>query len=298
MGPKAGYMPPPGLYIRDDIYHHPGHAKASVLGGFISAKANVKISLDLFNLTYVSKLKLLGADVACGALIPFGRINVHAHLNATVPSLHIRRNALGLPVPTITLNKITRKKHQVAHGIADCLLIPLMLGWHAESYDLHFIVYQGLFVPTGDYSKNKIANMGQNHFATETDAGFTWLNEKWGTEVSVMTGITSNFTNHKNHYRSGTGWHTDFFAGQYLTPKMQVGLSGYWFYQLTPDSRKGSSVLGGFRSQVLGLGPSISYQFDAWGLPVLVNARYFKETHAKNYLKGETFYLTVSLPIP
>ncbi len=298
MGPKAGYMPPPGLYVRNDIYHHPGHAKGAALGGAISAKTNVKISLDLLSLTYISKLKLLDANVGCGVLVPFGRINVHANLTATVPTLSVRQNALGLDVPTLALNTVTRKKHQVAHGIADSMVIPLMLGWHAEKYNLHVIAYQGVFVPTGGYSKNKIANMGQNHFALETDVGFTWLNTKIGTEVSAMTGITTNFTNHKNHYRSGAGWHTDFFLGQYLTPKMQIGLSGYWFYQLTPDSGSGSKALGGFRGHVLGLGPSISYEFDIKGLPVIVNARYFKETHARNYLKGETFYLTVSVPIP
>src|SRR5437870_342339 len=75
MGPKAGYMPPPGLYLRNDYYHHPGHVKAAVLGGRVSGKSNVKISLDLLNVTYVSHKKLLGADVACGVLIPFGKID-------------------------------------------------------------------------------------------------------------------------------------------------------------------------------------------------------------------------------
>ena len=297
-GPKAGYMPPPGLYVRNDCYHHNGHANSSVLGGFVSGKVKAKISLDILDLTYVTPLKLLGANVAFGALAPAGRIAINAQLDAVVPSLSVNTGPLGLPSPTITLNNTTVKKYQVAHGLADCLILPLMLGWHAPDYDLHILAFQGLFVPTGKYSKNKIANMGQNHYATETDVGFTWLNEAIGTEVSAMTGITSNFTNHKTHYRSGTGWHTDFFAGQYVSKKMQIGLSGYWFYQLTPDSGRGSKILGGNRGYVLGLGPSISYEFDICKLPIIVNARYFKETHSKNYLKGETFYLTITVPIP
>lgn len=292
MGPKAGYMPPPGLYIRNDIYHHPGHVKANVLGGRVSAKSNAKISLDVLNLTYVSSATLLGANWGWCAVIPAGRANVHADVSISVPRVCFN------PLPTLSTDTITKSKHQVAHGLADVMVVPFMLGWHAPSYDLHFVAFQGLFLPTGGYKKGDIANMGQNHFASETDVGFTWLNPKSGTEVSAITGLTINFTNHKIHYRSGTGWHTDFFAGQYLTPKLQVGISGYWFYQLNPDSGTGSKALGGFRGQVLGLGPSISYEFSVCGHPVIANARYFKETHARNYLKGETFYLTVSIPIP
>ncbi len=292
MGPKAGYMPPPGVYIRNDIYHHPGHARASVLGGRITGKANVKISFDLFNMMYISPYTLLGANVGCSALLPVGRINVHAEASAQVPRLQLT------PAPAITLQTVTRKKHQVAHGVADMLLIPLMLGWHIDAYDLHVLFYQGLFVPTGSYTKGHIANMGQNHFATETDAGFTWFNQKTGTEVSAITGITVNFTNHKIHYRSGTGWHTDFFVGQYLTSKLQLGLSGYWFYQLTPDKGPATTVLGGFRGQVLGLGPSLSYEFMVGKCPVVANVRYFKEMHSKNYLKGESVYFTLTVALP
>lgn len=292
MGPKAGYLPPPGFYVRNDVYHHPGHISKNVLGGVVTAKANAKISLDILNLAYVSDLTLLGANVACGAIIPAGRINVHADLSATVPRLTVANN-----MATVVLNTVTKKKHQVAHGISDTLVLPLMLGWHAKEYNLHLLAFQGVFLPTGGYTKGYIANMGQNHFATETDVGFTWLNPDWGTEVSALTGITINFTNHKIHYRSGTGWHTDFFVGQYLTLNLQVGLSGYWFHQLTPDSGKGSKVLGGFRGQALGLGPSISYEWKIGSIPLVATLRYFTETHTKNYLKGETFYFTLTLPV-
>ncbi|MBS0634539.1 MAG: transporter [Verrucomicrobia bacterium] len=296
--PKSGYMPPPGLYARNDIYHHNGHVKGSVIGGLATVKANVKISFDVLGLTYISHLKLLEANIGCGVIVPVGRINVHGTLSATIPTVGTQTNALGIPVPQLQLQSITKKKHQVAHGIADTLVIPFMLGWHAPAYDLHIIAFQGVFIPTGKFDKNKIANMGQNHYALETDAGFTWLSTKWGTEVSAITGITTNFTNHKIHYKSGAGWHTDFYIGQYVTSNLEIGLSGYWFYQLTPDSGKGAKLLNGFRSRVLGLGPSISYEFTVAKVPVTVNARYFKETHSKNYLKGDTFYLTVTVPIP
>lgn len=291
MGPKAGYMPPPGFYIRNDVYHHPGHVGANVLGGAVTAKVNAKISFDILTLTYISNLKLLGANVGCGFVLPAGRINVHGELN--VPTLMVSSG-----VPTLSLNSKTIKKHEVAHGVSDSLVIPFMLGWHVEDYDLHFLVYQGVFLPTGSYKKGDIANMGQNHFATETDAGFTWLSTKTGTEISAITGLTVNFTNHKIHYRSGTGWHTDFYVGQYLTSNLEIGLSGYWFYQLNPDTGTGTKALGGFRSRVLGLGPSLSYEFSVYKVPVIANVRYFKEMHSRNYLKGDTFYLTFTIAIP
>jgi len=295
MSSKAAWMPDPGLYFRNDVYHHPGHVKGSVFGGVALAKANAKISLDVLNVTYVTPLKLLGANVGCCLIVPFGRVNVHAEVTTTVPQLTVTKDNFGLPVPSIDDRTITRKQHQVAHGIADTLIVPLMLGWHVDN--LHFLAYHGVFVPTGKYTKGKIANMGQNHFALETDAGFTWLNPNWGTEISAITGVTVNFTNHKIHYRSGTGWHTEFFLGQYLTPKIQVGLAGYWFYQLTPDKGSQADALNGFRGRVLGLGPCLSTQFSIYKIPIFANIRYYKEMHSKNYLKGDTFYLTITIPL-
>ena len=286
------------MYIRNDIYHHSGHVKKGLFGGTSTVKANAKISLDLLSCIYVSQLKLLGADVACGALLPFGRINVHAETSFNVPKFEVTKGPLCADIPTITMIEKTKKAHQVAHGISDALIIPLMLGWHAEEYNLHFLCYQGLFLPTGDYKKGDIANMGQNHFATETDAGFTWLNPKWGTEVSAITGVTVNFTNHKIHYRSGTGWHTEFFAGQYLNDQLQIGMAGYWFYQLTPDKLNGKTFLDGFRGQVLGLAPCISYDFKIAKVAMNLNARYYKEMHSKNYLKGDSFFLTLTVMLP
>ena len=139
--------------------------------------------------------------------------------------------------------------------------------------------------------------MGQNHFALETDAGFTWLNTKFGSEVSAITGITSNFTNHKTGYRSGSEWHTEFFVGQYLSKKLEIGLAGYWYYQLTPDKIHGKQFATGFRGQVLGLGPCINYELNIGKIPVFLNLRYYKETHSKNHLKGDSFFFTVSVPI-
>ena len=307
---KAGYLPPPGLYFRNDAYHHPGHIKGAVFGGIAQLKANAKISLDLLTLTYVSPLKFLGADVACGVLVPFGRINVHASaqiqvapliqaLESSIPSSGAASTpsaaaSTSTPTPPALPTTITKKKHQVAHGISDMLVIPLMLGWHWDNF--HMLAYQGLFLPTGRYKKGRIANMGQNHYATETDAGITYLNKNTGTELSLISGLTVNFTNHKIHYRSGTGWHTEFFAGQYLTRGLEVGLAGYWFYQLTKDSGKGA-LLGGFRGRVLGLGPCLSYDFKIKNFEFNANVRYYKESHAKHYLKGESFWFTLSIPI-
>lgn len=294
---KAGYLPPPGVYFRNDVYHHPGHIKGAVFGGILEAKAHAKISLDLLTFSWVTPIKFLGADLAIGTIIPFGRVNVHAKAQVDVPNLVLQKNGQCLPSPMIELQTKSTSKRQTAHGIADTLIIPLMLGWHVDDYDLHFLTFQGVYVPTGKYTKGHIANMGQNHFATETDAGFTWLYPKTGTEISAITGVTVNFTNHKIHYRSGSEWHTEFFAGQYLSKNLEVGLAGYWYYQLTPDKVNGKQISNGFRGRVLGLGPCISYEFKIGKQPILTSLRYYRETHSKNHLTGDSFFFTVTLPI-
>lgn len=298
MSTKAGYMPPPGLYVRNDVYHHNGHVKGGLFGGRAVAKVNAKLSFDVLTLSYVTPWKLLGANVAFGGVVPAGRVNVHAKLDAEIPRLVRNSGSCDFALPSVALTSRTKKKHQVAHGIGDSLIIPLMLGWHADSLNLHLIAYQGLFVPTGSYKKGHVANMGQNHFATETDAGFTWLNTKTGTELSAMTGITSNFTNHKIKYRSGTAWHTEFFAGQYLMEDLEIGVAGYYFYQLTPDKFRGKQFFNGFRGKVFGIAPLLSYNFKIADIPVFANVRYYTESDSKNYLKGNSFFFTLTVALP
>ena len=290
-GPKAGILPPEGVYVRDDLYHYHGHIKESVMGGVAQAKAKMSMSLNLLNLTYVTPLKIFGGDLACCVIVPVGRVGVHASASA---SLGFAKDKFGLPEPLHVPSVITKNKHQVAHGLGDTFVLPCIIGWHFDTF--HALVALGGFIPTGKFRKGHIANMGQHHYALESDIGFTWLDPKIGTEVSIYTGLTKNFTNHKIHYRSGTEWHTEFYLGQYLTKDFEIGLCGYWYKQISGDRGKGA-VLGGFMGRDFAIGPSLSYLFTVGKTPIQTNARYYKETSAKHHFKGHSFFFNVSFPI-
>lgn len=150
---KSCYLPPPGVYFRNDIYHHPGHIKGGFFGNSVQAKAHAKISLDLLTFTLVTPYTILGAKYACGVIVPVGRIPVHASANIDSPRLMLQQDGKCLPSPTINIESKSVSKRQTAHGLADTLLIPFMLGWDIDAYDLHALFYQGVFVPTGGYSK-------------------------------------------------------------------------------------------------------------------------------------------------
>lgn len=279
---KAGIQPPPGtLALRNDIYHNHSHLKGA---------ARVKVSLDAPAFRYVTDVKILGGDYGFGAIFQAGRVNVHAKQVQNVTSVQNLPGPNGVPQPTVVVTPVTKKIHRVAHGVGDTYVAPFILGWHTET--LHTLFIQAAWVPTGKYSKDHVANMGRNRWATDTDFAFTWLDPKYGLEVSALTGVTVNFTNHKTHYRSGSEWHTDFFIGKNLTKALEVGLVGYWYYQLTPDKGKGATF-GDFRGRVLGLGPYLGYTFTIGKTPIYANARYYHDSHVKNHLKGDTFYFTL-----
>ena len=73
-----------------------------------------------------------------------------------------------------------------------------------------------------------------------------------------VLGATYNFENPSTDYQNGIDLHLDWGASQFLSKQWQVGLVGYAYRQITPDSGSGDLV-GAFESQVFGVGPQIGY---------------------------------------
>ena len=57
-----------------------------------------------------------------------------------------------------------------------------------------------------------------------------------GVELSAVLGITYNFVNAYTAYQSGIDMHLELSASQYVTKRLSIGLAGYYYNQITPDS--------------------------------------------------------------
>ena len=67
-------------------------------------------------------------------------------------------------------------------------------------------------------------------------------------------GILANTKNDDTDYETGSEFHLDFVANQFLTETFAIGVRGYYYNQFTGDRGSGAR-LGGFEGESVGLGP-------------------------------------------
>ena len=151
-------------------------------------------------------------------------------------------------------------------------------------------------IPTGAYQADRLADLGLGHTAVDVGGAYTYLNLKTGTEASALLGFTYNGMNTHTYIQSGWDSHLDFNVSQFFNQHINVGIYGYLYYQLTPDSGAGNLV-GAFKSRVAGAGPGVGYMFTVFGQPAYVNLRGYWEFWAQNRLEGRAAYLSLSIPL-
>src|SRR5262249_43842537 len=85
-GAMAGFTPPQGVYIQNDLYVYSGDASAGVdldLGGRLVANVNAKSVLNMSTALWVTPVQVLGGDLAFTATIPIGGLDIDGNV---VPS--------------------------------------------------------------------------------------------------------------------------------------------------------------------------------------------------------------------
>jgi hypothetical protein len=228
----------------------------------ISASANVhsKVDLQMLIPTYVFATPFFGGQ-ASASLIGLYGVNDTA-LNAT---------ATTSPIP------FTRSidLQQTTSGFGD--LIPqFAVRWNAGVNN--YMAYLTGDIPVGKYSSSDLANIGIGHGALDGGLGYTYFDEKAGHEFSAVAGLTGNFRDPSTGYTSGLDFHLDWGASQFLTKQVQVGLVGYVYEQLTPDSGC-APILCPFESRVIGIGPQFGYIFPVAGMQGYVNLKGYGAVH-------------------
>ena len=63
-----------------------------------------------------------------------------------------------------------------------------------------------------------------------------------------------NTRNKATNYKTGTQFHLDLTANQFLTKTFAIGARDYYYKQLTGDNGSGA-ILSDFKSEPLGFGP-------------------------------------------
>jgi hypothetical protein len=199
-------------------------------------------------------------------------------------------NATSASLATSTVNgNESRDVSSSMWGGAD-LSPAAQIAWARGNHN--WMTYLTGNIPTGAYQSSRLANIGLGHSAVDIGGAYTYSNEA-GTESSAVLGFTYNGVNPHTSVRSGFDSHFDFSVSRSLSPHLQLGIAGYLYYQLTPDSGSGNK-LGAFKSQVAALGPQVGFAFQLLGRQVDANLRGYWEFWNQNHLQGRAAYLTLS----
>jgi hypothetical protein len=276
----AGYMPDPGFYLRNDFYAYQGNATIIPFSKRVEVDLRSRLITDIIGGTYVTPLEIFGAHYAVGMIWS----------SATNSFL---KGKLAVDTRFPLLNRfLTRSEEGEYTGVSDLVITPINLGWHLGQF--HIMTFGNVYAPVGSYNPNRRLNTGLNRVALEPNVAVTWLQPKYGQEVSISMGWTANFQNPATQYTTGQEFHLEYYLGQHLPKGFALGLAGYIYNQMTADTGHGAS-LGAFHGQTIALGPCLSFNSKIGNHAIGLNARYYNELKVHNRFDGQAFFLTLSL---
>jgi len=270
----------PGLAIANFFNFYDGSASVGrqlPFGGLVTAGLDATAYSDTVVALYQTPLKLLGGYYAVGVAIPYVWVKVKGQVTGP----------LG--------NTITVRDR--ANGIGDITLYPFMLGWTGLNGDLKYDVRLGIYAPTGDYDKGKLANVGKNYWTFEPTISLSYISSKIGLELSAFAGMDFNTKNHKTDYRTGAQFHLDFTVAEHLPLLggiIGVGANAFFYQEITGDSGSGA-VLGDFKGRTIGIGPVLSYATKIFKKDLVAEVKWLPEIEVKNRLKGDLIWFKLGM---
>jgi len=249
----AGAVPPPGTYFLNYFMFYTAD-KFKVKGEPDVPHFDAKVTADVLRLIHVTKYQILGGFWGMHIFLPFANVD--------------------LKTPGGDDSKF---------GIGDIIVDPFILSWHSKNW--HFATGVDIYIPTGAYCKDDIANVGLNHWTFEPLFGFTYVDDN-GFEVSSKFMYDFNTENNDTDYKSGQEFHFDYLVGYNFKP-WGIGLSGYYYKQTTDDRQSGAIVDPcGNKGQVVAIGPSVKYDYNN----MTFNLKYQREMAVENKPEGNRFW--------
>jgi len=269
----------PGLAVANFFNYYSASASASKqvpTGGLLTGGLDATAYSDTVVALYLTPLKLLGGHYGVGMAIPY--VWIEAKGNVTGP--------LGRTFST----------SDTENGIGDITLYPFMIGW--TNGDLKYDVWFGIYAPTGDYEKGKLANVGKNYWTFEPVVSVSYISSKIGLELTSFAGMDFNTKNDDTDYQTGNQFHLDVTAAEHLPlfgGIIGVGANGFYYQQVTGDSGSGAAILGEFKGRTIGVGPVVSYATKVSQKDLVAEIKWLPEMSVENRLKGDIVWFKVGM---
>lgn len=254
----VGAVPPPGFRSMVYLSHYEADRLNDHKGNKIDIpNFNIKASSISTRFAYVVEKEILGGNLVLDSIFPF-----------------------------VSLETTMAGQTDKEEGLGD-VLVGLVLGHH-HSPKLHTVAILDVYLPTGDFKKDKQTNIGTNRLTIEPAYGVTYLDGKYNFDVRM--GYLINGKNSDTDYKSGDEFHLDYAAGLTYND-FTVGVGGYYQQQLKNDEVNGQEILNS-KAKGFAIGPSIKYQKGPW----FATFKYQKELVAENKTQGDAFWIKAVVP--
>lgn len=228
-------------------------------------------NISTLTLLYATPWKLFAGRYLFGVALPFAYVDTTVKIKVKGPE-----------------RKASRTLSDNNWGFSDMVILPAIFSWHSGYF--HWNTGLAIYAPTGEYSPSDLAPLGKGYWSFEPYAGVTFLHEKYGQEVSVGASWCFNTTNHETDYRSGDQINLEWLVSQHLPGGFSVGVTGYYYQQITGDSGSGAEN-GAFRRQSVAIGPTVGF---TWKDNLAINAQWFNEVATTNTFKGNVVSVNAS----
>lgn len=251
----AGALPPPGTYFINYLSWYSANSFRGEGGDKLLPDFELNVVADTLRLVHVTDYTFLGANWALHAFLPFVNVDVS-------------------PVPGLS---------DARFGLGDIIIDPFILGWHGKNW--HVTTGVDIYVPTGSYDQDNLANIGRNYWTFEPIVAFTYLSDA-GLELSAKFMYDFNTKNEDTDYLSGQEFHLDYTLG-YHTGPWSLGVGGYYYQQTTDDELGGEGVgEDGFRGRAFAIGPQAKYDYQNMAFTL----KYQFETEVENRPQGNSLW--------
>lgn len=272
---NAGVIPPaPGwvmsltsIWYDGDLR---GNAQVPIVGA-LSTGLDMKVSYTMANFTRVWDTGKGSWNYASAIGVPVQYTDVTASITGP------RGRTLG--------------REDTGTQFADMLVTPIAAGYHFDEVN-HLSLSLPIYVPTGAYNDNRLANPGQNNYTFMPTVAFTHLDGKGG-EFTLSGGLEFYTENNATDYKNGDIFTLDALWTHGFGNGWNAGLVAGYIQQITDDSGSGSTM--GFRGRSVGAGPSVGWNGKFADAQASVSARWVPEFDTKNRPEGNGFNINLTL---
>lgn len=273
---SAAVFGPAGIHFRNDFHPHHGKVSRAIVGGRLLHDVDHRVWTNTFKFSLFTDARIFGGRYGAALAVP---ILFHARAEGFLETPDGRM----------------RQRDRVA-GLGDLYLTPARLNWRWG--DHHLTLGQSVFAPTGSYEAGRVINLGRNHWGFDSHLSYTWLHAR-GHELSLTAGYLVNTRNPATRYRSGDEFHLDSLLAQRFTPRLAVGVPGYWYRQLTSDDARilRDLGLGGFRGESAGIGLAVLYNPTIGGTETRLVLKWVHDVHARRRAQGSGIMLAAAFDL-